>query len=277
MSLVTNACWIAKPAQYVWQAGRQAGSNSVLGVSESITHATQYCRDRHKRFLPILAVAGGSIVGLTAGIISNLVNRSWDEGGVPLPACFRFTHIPVFGPINDWRDSQNMLPLLEPTAFSIVAIWNAVKKDDAAPSLNMAGKIRSNLRQTVFPFLQALSTQFLVGTIRGQIGNAVWNAAKIDIAGHVCQQVVDLIQRLSLFQGLSKQGTSLQIRVAFVALAALSLTEIPWMFNTASNCHSVADVISGGAIALLANFAIKKCVIPLIQWGCNQWRSKKSA
>jgi len=83
------------------------------------------------------------------------------------------------------------------------------------------------------------------------------NRQALDASGHVICQIAQNICVMKSLQALEETGTSLQKKTFIMLIAALAVTDGIWMYNTAANCHSVADVIAGLACSVIAYAGIE--------------------
>lgn len=71
--------------------------------------------------------------------------------------------------------------------------------------------------------------------------------SQLDTSGHVIYQLAQNLLVMKSFQSLKETGKPWQDKTFSLLHNAVAVTDGIWMFNTAANCHSVADVIAATA------------------------------
>lgn len=188
-----------------------------------------------------LSVAGGSLIGAIAGGASKWFYQSLNVRN--LWKCTAFNYLPIVGSFNKWREWQ----------FKIVT---------ASPLISMAaigllGLAKKDLTQILIllPLFLAFHAADL---IRSQLETFPFIRQHVDISGHALNHCMFLALQMEGLNAISKWGTKEQLRNITLLVGALSLTEVPWVYNTVANCHSIADILVGCALPILSSFTIHK-------------------
>jgi hypothetical protein len=185
----------------------------------------------------------GITLGLLAGSIVNfLQNQSFSSRS--MIDCIRFSYLPVLGEINDLRESYALLwswIMLPTMAF---ALSNAERRRQESGSLcNSFLAIKPVLTTVLASSSVLLGGLYLRQTVAPYIPS-------VDISGHVVKAVVQNYFCTALLRQTEQTFEPSQNSIIKGAVIIRSMTDLPWTFNTAAYCHTIADVVSAVAIGL---------------------------
>lgn len=71
------------------------------------------------------------------------------------------------------------------------------------------------------------------------------SGSNLDTSGHVIMQMATCILAMKALSGLKQSGSAWQQKSFSLLNLAFSVTDMVWMFNCASHCHTVAGVMAG--------------------------------
>ncbi|MBS0629484.1 MAG: hypothetical protein JSS30_04580 [Verrucomicrobia bacterium] len=199
-------------------------------------------------------VALGSLAGIVLGSAHNLIKRG-SLLAKDMTVCSEnpFGGIASLTAINHFREQISLLfglvVLIPPMFFAIYNI--AAKKDPEHRGI--LGFARRSWQQLSKNFLIPTTVCFFsyvsAAVLRNQVAPHLHQA--IDTSGHIVLQIAFNFFSMKALQGISETGSSLQKRALAVWFAATSITDAIWLYNTAGNCHSVADSVGGLALITL--------------------------
>jgi len=198
----------------------------------------------------------GTFVGFSAGAVDNLLSN----GGSPLARksldnCISLSILgsEKFSLINTVRESFPLVSLMH-FVSDIMAHINTYY-DRTEEEYGVFGYLKTYWNRHYKKVLLNTfhhSVSFGIGMIaREYLKEFV--PAEIDISGHAMSQVFFNFETIQLLRDSEEKNKPWQKTALKTLALGIGITDAVWMFNTTSNCHSVADVIAGFAISLAAD------------------------
>jgi hypothetical protein len=216
-----------------------------------------------------LRVAGASIFGLVLGTAFNF-GRSFSFFDGSLRGCMSFGLNTPLASLNQFRERIFKHPLSNPF-FSLPifgsglisaigaafqnngvesrSLFNSIKKLPLPFSETVVAPIISQARFMIFPVMFRYAINDSINEYLKPQG------FKIDIAGHALFHTMYLMQLYGLLENIRKWNGDKVYSVVSTAAAAFSLIDIPWAYNTAANCHSIADIAAAICLTGLSHAA----------------------
>lgn len=217
---------------------------------------------------PLTSVAVVMSANYAIGMIANYTTTNSVLEKMPVN-CATFGDTPLIGAVNDWRQQiydcriYNYLPLqmIPPT---IVAIENGFRNEDNEQRTvgHVLQKITNNLfKVTLRPLLIHLGAMASDKILRRYLNRIT---VKLDASGHAAFYVIYFNLLSNVSKALFPIATPFQIKLLAGGLTALTIFELPWVYNTASACHSIADVIVGAVSGATLSTLSEKCISLLL-------------
>jgi len=210
-------------------------------------------------------IGAGSLIGLTLGSTYNLMNTGSFFGRDANICKNPFGSLNPLLVINNFRENEYLVTRKEhslglinplcPLIYLVPIFANAVL-DTAIQKKSFKESFETIISQAIkivaTPIFYSMSMA-AVGLIAKGLMSAslnIFSNSALDTAGHVIFQMIQHLCILKALQGY--ETSSLQKKMFTILHVSVAVTDGIWMFNTASGCHSVADVIAGIACIALA-------------------------
>jgi hypothetical protein len=196
----------------------------------------------------------GSATGLAIGGAYNLIATA-SVFGKDTYACKvnPFGDFSVLSDINDFREHQGrtsiplifpICPLIYAAPLLLCSTWNTVAQSERCSKI-FSQTWKHMTKDVVLPIGYNILTAMGGFMAREGIIHYRHVIPQLDTSGHVILQIAQNIFVLKSFQALKDTGTPFQQKTFAILHCAVAVTDGIWMFNTAANCHSVADVVAG--------------------------------
>lgn len=200
----------------------------------------------------------GSIFGNICGLATNLFRNAslFKNDFVSCKAPFHGIQPLVV--INNYRESRkNIVSWIKPKPFHLVFplihlvpslgfnAYNAIcaHKQNKA-SISLKNRVAVMVKSTIVPAAHSLFLLFGFATVRVLLDEQT-SRLGIDISGHIQVQCILGSHALHAAENMSDSATPSQIKMYSIAFLVCSVTDAIWAYNTAANCHSIADIVTG--------------------------------
>lgn len=216
----------------------------------------------------------GTVGGLFAGSAANLLKSgslfTHDNTACAAP----FDRLFPLDIINNLRESDyktiKSRGVMTPTPFNLLYPGIHVAASLGCIVLNTIGEVRSGKDNLVdlgkkiggrvatgviYPTLH--SSMLFLGSILAKIYiRPILAQYGIDVSGHAWYQISLAIHSANCLQEVLVNGTPKQKKAYLALVGAVAMSDAVWSYNSAANCHSVADIVSGVALVTLAHVGL---------------------
>lgn len=206
----------------------------------------------------------GSMVGLAAGCLSNYLQREALFGKDSIDCKYHaFDNNQVLTGINAMRERPEItfiyylaICAISISCHPIRTIGQQLFNRHAWSSVRDFGDHAKHVFKSMVPSIKTLcisaQTVYLVRSSRQQL-QILADEPRWDISGHATAQISLNYLTFKALRTIAQTDASPLIKkILEVATAAIVITDAVWMYNTAANCHSIADVIGSLACATVA-------------------------
>ncbi len=211
-------------------------------------------------------VAAGSLIGLTLGGVSTFIHTGSIFGkrhGYYIGEQNLLGGFTGLIRINNFREGQlqqaihgaslqlinPVLPCIYLVPLFACAVWNILNPQEAD-----SRGWRHLSKDIILPAMCSMLVSHWGFAVREYVfDHSNRNIFSVlSVSGHVIHQMAQNVYVMEGLQGLRETGTPFQKKIFTIFHAIVAITDGIWMFNTAANHHSVADVIAGLACTGLA-------------------------
>lgn len=233
------------------------GSSYLVGkvgviAGDAVREVAAEIRTMHRVVITTLkshyVVLGGMIVGFMMGAVANVVRRGSLFASSVMDCELAFRQFPFLFSVNQWREATYGLSMVQIASLALSFSIAAILGQEGRTESGIRGVLQHawrNLFPAVWP--QAMGMFLLIGGVGlRELANTHLDLKRIgiDISGHAIYVFSSAWCAAKLLDSIVPpvNYTLGQRRLIQLTLASLSLTDIPWTYNTIANCHSVADV-----------------------------------
>ncbi|MCX6988513.1 MAG: hypothetical protein NTZ52_03275 [Chlamydiae bacterium] len=220
-----------------------------------------------------LGTFSGMMLGCAANVWNNKSLFLFDKTSCNSP----FNGFTPFAIINAFRENdfqsmrrEGVQGFIKPTPFNIIyplihvlpslsfLLWNSVKeKKDNETNLQSLKKLFYKLTSNlIYPSFHSASL-FFTSLLVSEYTEPHFRKLNIDMSGHAWYQISLTIHAINSLKGVHEHGTIKQRKIYALLNTAVAITDAVWAYNTAANCHSVADIVSGAGLVCLSHFGLQ--------------------